>query len=194
VNRPWWAPVLQWTAWGILMAVVMAWIARSRLRSRTASQARLLVHPPSTLVVGLVGFALFAGSAVVSNVYANKTTTVLTTAVFLGFAALSLLVVADYFLAKHEVTNEGINYRRLTGRRGSLKWAEVATVHYAPSMKWFRLATRSGEVARVSAMLVGLPEFAQLVLRQVPPSAIEPDTLPVLQATADGHPPSVWGY
>ena len=156
------------------------------------SQAGRLVHPPTTLIVGLVGFALFAGIAVVSNVYPNTTATLLTTSVFLGFVALSLVVVADYFLAQHEVTDEGMNSRRFTGRRGSLTWSEVATVRYSPAMKWFRLGSRSGEVARVSVMLVGLPEFARLVLAHVPPSAIEPHTLPVLQATADGRPPSVW--
>jgi hypothetical protein len=139
-----------------------------------------------------VGFAFFAGIAVVSNVYANKSTTGLTTSVFLGFAALSLFVAADYFLVKHDVSDEGMSSRRLTGRRGSFKWTEVATVRYAPAMKWFRLGTQSGNVARVSVMLSGLPEFARLVLAHVPPSAIEPHTLPVLQATADGQPPSVW--
>jgi hypothetical protein len=156
------------------------------------TQAGRLVHPPTTLIVGLAGFALFAGIAVISNVYANKTTTVATTSVFLGFAALSLFVVADYFLAKHEVSDEGMNSRRFTGRRGSLRWSEVVTVRYSPAMKWFRLSSRSGEVARVSVMLLGLREFARLVLAHVPPSAIEPHTLPVLQATADGRPPSVW--
>lgn len=41
-------------------------------------------------------------------------------------------------------------------------------------------------------MLVGLPEFARLLLAHVPPGAIEPGTLPVLDATAAGRPPSVW--
>ena len=65
-------------------------------------------------------------------------------------------------------------------------------MQYAPVMKWFRLENSSGEVARISAMLVGLPEFARLLLRQAPPRAIEDATLPILQATADGDPPPVW--
>lgn len=63
----------------------------------------------------------------------------------------------------------------------------------APALKWFRLETRSGKVARVSAMLIGLPDFARLVLRYAPADAIEPDTLPVLRATAEGNPPPIWG-
>jgi hypothetical protein len=192
VNRPWWAPLLQWALWGILISVIMAWVARSRLRPRPDSAARRLAHPPSTLIIGIATFAFFAGIAVISNVYSNKTTTAWTTSVFLGLALLGLLVIADYFQARHEVSDEGMNYGRFTGTRGTLTWSEVAKVRYAPSMKWFRLETRSGEVARVSAMLVGLPEFARLVLAHAPPGAIDGNTLPVLQATAAGQPPSVW--
>jgi hypothetical protein len=42
-------------------------------------------------------------------------------------------------------------------------------------------------------MLVGLPEFARLLLAHVPSRAIEAQALPVLEATAAGDPPSVWG-
>jgi hypothetical protein len=59
-------------------------------------------------------------------------------------------------------------------------------------MKWFRLETASGEVARLSAMLVGLPELAGLLLVHAPPQAIDAETLAILEATAGGHPPSVW--
>jgi hypothetical protein len=60
-------------------------------------------------------------------------------------------------------------------------------------MKWFRLETRTGAVARISAMLIGLPEFARLLLAHAPADAIPPETLLVLEATAAGNPPPVWG-
>jgi PH (Pleckstrin Homology) domain-containing protein len=176
----------------VLMAIVMGWVAPSRHRARPVSEARRLVHPPSTLIIGLTVFAFFFGIAIVSNVYANKTATALTTAVFLGFAALALWLVVDYVVARHEVSDEGLSHRSLLGRR-DIKWAEVSSVRYSLAMKWFRLETRAGRIARVSVMLVGLPEFARLLLAKVPPGAIEPQTVPVLEATAAGEPPSVWG-
>jgi hypothetical protein len=63
-----------------------------------------LVHPPSTLIIGVVVFLFFAGIATISNVFANKTVTWWTTAVFVGFALLSLAMVADYFLGHHQVS------------------------------------------------------------------------------------------
>jgi hypothetical protein len=101
-------------------------------------------------------------------------------------------MVADYFLGHHHLSEEGLSYGRLTGRRGYLRWADLRRVKYAPAMKWFRLETQSGDVARISAMLIGLPEFARLLLSHAPPHAIDGETLVILQATADGNPPSVW--
>ena len=51
---------VQWIVWSVLMALVMGWLARSRSRSRAASDAALLYHPTSTLIVGLVVGGLFA--------------------------------------------------------------------------------------------------------------------------------------
>jgi hypothetical protein len=193
MDKSWWASAVQWAIWGVLMALVMGWLARSRLKKRPAVEARRLEHPKSTLIVGLVTFLFFAAIAVISNVWANKTTTWWTTAVFVGFALLGLYVVAEYLRARHEVAGEGMAYSRLFGPRGHLRWSDLRRVAYAPTMKWFRLETRSGDVARISAMLIGLPEFARLLLAHAPAGVIDPDALQILQATAAGNPPSVWG-
>ena len=192
MDNPWWGTVVQWTVWGIVLTLVMGWVARSRFKARPHSDSRQLVHPPSTLIIGVVVFLFFAGIAIISNVFPNKTVTWWTTAGFVGFALLSLLMVAGYFLGHHQVSEEGLSYGRLTGRRGYLKWADLHRVEYAPTMKWFRLETQSGDVARISAMLIGLPEFGRLLLSHAPPQVIDAKTLLILQATADGNPPSVW--
>ena len=188
-----WTTALQWALWALLMVVVMGWVGRSRLRGRRASDAPTLVHPPSTVIVGLVCFGFFAGIAVASNVFRNKTTTWWTTTVFVGFALLSAAMVIDYFIAKHEVSAEGLFYRKLVvGTTKYLRWSDLRAVRYSPQMKWFRLETRSGDVARISVMLTGLPVFARLLLAHAPGGAVDADTLHVLEATAEGNPPSVW--
>jgi Bacterial PH domain len=191
-EKTWWPTAVQWTVWAILMSLVMGWLARSRRRPRPTSQQRDLVHPASTLIIGLACLGLFAGLAVVSNVFANKTTTWWTTAAFLAFALMAVVLIADYFLARHHVSDDGMAYRKLTGARRYLRWSDLRAVRYTPVMKWFRLETRSGDVARVSVMLMGLPEFARILLAHSPEEAIEPHTLQLLRSTADGHPPSVW--
>jgi hypothetical protein len=38
-------------------------------------------------------------------------------------------------------------------------------------------------------MMMGLPEFARVLLRSAPQAIIDDETLDVLRATASGHPP-----
>jgi hypothetical protein len=184
---------LQWMLWGLLMSLVMGWVARSRSRPRPTGSAQHLQHPTSTLVIGVACFLFFAAIAIVSNVFANATTSWKTTAVFVGFALLALPIVGDYFAARHEVSEEGLRYGRLLGSGGYMAWTELKTIRFSEAMKWFRLESQSGKVVRLSVMLMGLPRFAQLLLAHAPPQSIEKNTLPVLQTTAEGNPPSVWG-
>jgi hypothetical protein len=184
---------LQWTLWAIIMSLIMGWVARGRRQPRAADYARRLQHPPSTLIIGLVSFLFFAAVAVISNVFANNTTSWWTTAIFVGFALLALPVVGDYFAARHEVSREGLRYGRLIGVGGFLRWDELRSVRFSSGMKWFRLESQSGTVVRISVMLMGLPIFAQMILVNARSAAIDPTTQMILHATAEGNPPSVWG-
>jgi len=191
MDGSWRTSLVQWLLWGLAMSLVMAWVARSRLR-RTAGVDRLqLAHPPSTLIIGIICFAFFAGLAVVSNVYANRTTSVWTTLTFVGLALLALPLVADYFFARHGVSAQGMDFGRMSGRRGRFAWKEVRQVTFSPAMKWFRLELADGRVVRVSAMLAGLPGFARLLLDHVPRDAVQGEVRSILQATAEGRPPAV---
>ena len=191
MNRPWWSVALQWTLWFLVMSAVMGWLARSRLRR--PSEGRQVRHPVSVLVIGLVGFTFFAGIAILSNVYANRTTTIYTTLTFVGFALLNLPLIADYLFARHDVSERGMHYGRMSGARGTFEWRDVVRVRFAPSMKWFAITLADGRTVRVSAMMMGLPEFARLLLNGVNGAALDADTRALLDATTAGHPPSIWG-
>ena len=184
---------LQSILWGLLMSLAMGWVARSRSRPRPTGSAQRLQHSTSTLVIGLACFLFFAAIAIVSNVFANATTSWKTTTVFVGFALLALPILGSYFAARHEVSEKGLRYGRLLGSGGYMAWTELKTIRFSEAMKWFRLESQSGKVVRLSVMLTGLPRFAQLLLAHAPRESIEKDTLPVLQTTAEGNPPSVWG-
>jgi hypothetical protein len=101
-------------------------------------------------------------------------------------------MISDYFIARHKVSDEGMTYRKIIGTAKHLYWSELRAVRYAPTLKWFRLETQSGDVARISVMLMGLPEFARLLLTHAPKEAIDEEALRVLQATANDQMPSVW--
>ena len=90
---------------------------------------------------------------------------------------------------RHELTVDGLDFGRLLGPRGSLKWRDVTRLTYSKGPRWFRIETASGKVARISPMLTGLPEFAREVLEQVPSYAIDDSARAVLQACTQGELP-----
>ena len=91
------------------------------------------------------------------------------------------------------LTPDGLRYGKMFGGGGILRWADVRRLNYSESAKWFRLDLADGRVVRLSAMLIGMPEFARAALAQVPPPAIDPDTRSVLEGTRAGDLPRIWG-
>ncbi len=192
MNREWWEPILHWTLWGIAMTVVMGWIARSRTKLRPQGEQSMLKHPSSTLVLGLVCAVFFFALFVISNTIGrNDSVTVWTDLIFLGFTAMGLYVVGEYVVVRHRLTPEGIHYTPLLRRRGFIAWNEISIVDYAPVMKWFRLRTPAGVTVRISAMLLGLPEFARQVLAHIPADRFDVQTAALLRETAAGNLPRV---
>ena len=192
-----WPPVINFGAlvllllWAVGMFVVSHRPNKSHF-SRPASKARRLVQPISTFIAGLIGFVFFAALAVTSSMSSSDPAPWWATTGFVAFALWSLSFVYLYLLEEQEISDEGLSYRSFIGRRKSLRWSELCAVRYARTTKWFRLETGSGTVARISVMLMGLPEFAQLLLQRAPAGSIESTTLNVLRDTAAGKPPRGW--
>jgi hypothetical protein len=163
------------------------------MKPRPRKFANDLRHPVSTLITGLVGFAIFAGAALASNtVEENNSASVWTTITFLFFAVMSLAMVAEYFRARHRLIPDGLAYGGLLRRRGEFMWADVLSIEYNEVMKWFKVKTRQGATVRLSASLMGLPAFAKQVQSHVPAVRIPKATRSILAETANGNPPSVW--
>jgi hypothetical protein len=191
-DRPWWALVLQWSLWFAIMSLVMGWLARRRNATRSPQDADKLVHPVSTLIIGLVCGGFFLALAVLCFLLPGETGSPAISLFFVGFALLGAPLVLDYRNARHTLVADGLQYGRMFGGSGVLRWREVRRLRYSQSAKWFRLDLADGVVVRVSAMLMGLPAFAQAALGQVSGSAIDPQTRAVLEATAAGDLPKIW--
>ena len=191
-SRPLWAVVLQWTLWLALMTVVMRWLGRTRERPTDAG-AGTLAHPRSTLIIGLVCTGFFLACAVGSVLLPGPRRPAFIPYFFLGFASLGVPMILDWRNARHTLVPGGLRYRSMLGHDGDLRWSEVRKLRDSPSSKWFRLDLADGRAVRVSAMLTGLPVFARAALAEVDPSAIDPDTRRVLEATAGGELPKIWG-
>lgn len=184
--------IVQWTIWGILMAVIMGWLGSQRTRPDTETPPGHLRHPAGVLAIGVVCATFFVALAVASIAFDNGTGGWGVASAFLSFALAGGLMILEYCRVRHNCSSNGLTYARLFGKGGFIGWHNVSSIRYSESMKWFRITATTGEIARVSAMLKGLPCFADLVLRHVHSPAIDDDTRAVLQQTADGNPPSIW--
>ena len=168
---------VQWILWVLIMTLVMWWVSRSQTRARPKADQQLLQIPSSALVLALVCALFFFGLAIISNTIGkNETTSIWTTLIFVGFGVLSLFLIAEYFFARHRVFDQGMTYGRMLGQRGVFQWSEVAHIKYAPYMRWFVIKLHSGKTVRVSSLVMGLPEFARLVLLHVPKQAMNEET------------------
>lgn len=183
----WWSAI--GAAFGVVLTgAILAWLGRSRLRPAGENDERLR-HPPGLLWIGLACFAFFGGLAVVSNVYANETTTWWTTLIFVGFTLLATLLIAEYCNVEHHLDDDGLHFRGLTGRRLYLRWSEIEQVSYGDLAKWFVLRARDGRVARISILLRGLPLFARKLLRHAPAGSIDSASRALLRKIERGRLP-----
>jgi hypothetical protein len=190
-GRAWWATAIQWAVWLGATTLVMGWLARSRLRPHGLN-AGVLEHPASTLIIGVVCTLFFCALAVLSFLFPGRTGSGLVSLTFVGFALLGVLLIVDYVRVRHSLQPGGLHYTPLLSPTWTIRWDEVTRIRYSQAAKWFRIDTVGGRVVRVSAMLTGLPEFAKTVLREVPPSRIDANALPILEQTAAGNPPPIW--
>jgi hypothetical protein len=188
---PFWQTTIQWTIWGIAMSLVMGALARSRNKVRLPMDENKLVHPRSTLILGVVCSGFFVSAAILSVAFIEKGGWGFAI-FFLAFSLLGAPIIVDYYLARHELTGDGLNYGTMFKGRHSLKWADVTSIRYSQGAKWFLVFAPGKPVARISAMLLGLPAFAKEVLNKVPGSRIETQAQQVLRETAQGNLPRIW--
>ncbi|MFZ1099348.1 MAG: DUF4034 domain-containing protein, partial [Steroidobacteraceae bacterium] len=187
-SREWWTALLP-AGGGLLTSLITGWIALRRKR-KAAQQApdysRRMQHASSMLSLGLLTLGLCVALAVAAIVYNNGSGGPIVSAACAGIGILGLLMIVEYFRASHELTVDGLDFGRLLGPRGSLRWRDVTRLTYSRGLRWFRIETASGEVVRICATLTGLPEFARAVLAQVPSYAIDDSAREVLQACVRG--------
>jgi PH (Pleckstrin Homology) domain-containing protein len=189
-DRPWWAHGLQWGLWAVCMSLVMGWLGRSRTRATPTTDPGRLHHPRSTLILAAVCSGFFVVLFLLCAIFGGDQARI--APFFLLFAGLGVPLFFDYVNARHTLRPDGLEYGRMFGGGGVALWCEIRRLRYSTSSKWFRLDTRDGRVARISAMLVGLPEFARAALDHVPADAIDAPTRAILEATARGDLPPVW--
>jgi hypothetical protein len=149
--------------------------------------------PMSSLVIGTISAAFFFWLAAVSFMTGTHPAATFGTALCFGVLGLMALpMVADYFFARHQVSEDSIDFGRRFGGRGVMRWSDVRRIRFSPTMKWFVLEDVSRRKARIATSLIGLPDFARIALAQAAPDALDPKTRRLLSEASLGRRPRVW--
>lgn len=188
-DREWWVRLVPIAA-ALLTSLLTTLVARRKRIAAAAGaldQAGHLQHSPMVLVIGVLALGLFAAGAAFSRSFDDGSGGLLVGAGIAGLGLLGLAMILEFARARHVLQADGLEFGRLFGPRGSLKWRDVTHFSYSRGMHWFRIETASGAVARISVLLMGLPQFARAVLDQVPGYAIDAPTREVLEGYAQGR-------
>lgn len=149
--------------------------------------------PATSLVIGALSAGFFFWMAGMSAATGQHAMVTLGTALcFAALGVVALLMVADYYLARHVLTEDAIDAGRRFGGRRVMRWDAVRRLRFSPTLKWFVLEDQTGRKVRVSTSLSGLPEFARVALERVPEAALDKKTQRLLSETRLGRRPRVW--
>ncbi len=109
----------------------------------------------------------------------------------LGLIVALAAATVDVLGVAHRLRPDGLERVTPWRRRAVVRWADVTSIAWIESTRWFEVRARSGERVRVSVQLTGMASFARAVLEGVPPEVIdaEPGLRLLLERLARGIPP-----
>jgi len=104
---------------------------------------------------------------------------IVATVLVLAFAAYQFASALRSRLVVHDTGIEriGVSRRRLVG------WGSIAKIAFNPAQHWFFLTVSDGSHLWLPADVMGMPEFAQIALRRLPPAVLQAD--PVVREVLD---------
>ena len=147
------------------MVVALGWLGRSRRqRPKWESGAIILRYPKSVMIVGLADAALFGGIAAGLWLSPQSQDEWPTLFGLLSLCLLGIGIVLDCCRTRLDVSETGVVSRTMLGRLQTSLWMDIRLVRYKRALKWFRVELRNETSFKVSSMLIGLPQFARLLL------------------------------
>jgi len=104
---------------------------------------------------------------------------IVATVLALAFATYQFAYALRARLLVHDTGIEriGVSRRRLVG------WGSIAKIAFNPAQHWFFLTVSDGSHLWLPADVMGMPEFAQIALRRLPPAVLQAD--PVVREVLD---------
>jgi hypothetical protein len=191
-HHPLWVSIIQWALVLGLLAGAMGWISRARMKPATASGETIMTYPRSVLVLALFCVVISGGLVSLIFIVPARNAPFWAMVPLVVSALASLHWLADSWIARYRLSEEGFRYVSLYRGERLFRWNDLQRLKYAPNLRWFVLRNSQGQVARISIMMTGLPMFARLLMERARNVNIDAAAVPILKRAASGEPPSLW--
>lgn len=168
---------------------VIKLIGMGRLRKRPEHVAHIVVHPLSTALMGIAWSAFCWTLTAIALSPSSEPYWALIGGFGLGMPGV--LLILCFFISKHEIHTKGLTSCRIFGLRRTVLWSDVVRIWYSTMRMAFVLDIRDGSRVHISALMMGLPKFAEMALANVSPSAFDETMRATLEATAAGDLPDL---
>lgn len=165
----------------VTIAIGSFWtiVRRRHAYDRRRHAGRWMRHSSVFAGIGALSILVFGGGAVASHF-----SPIAATAILAACCVPGSVLLTEYALVRHELTNEGMSYASILAPRRYFRWDDVACVRLVPSTSSISLELPSGETVRVSTLLVGFDHFARLVLTAATRAEIDVAVRRRLEASA----------
>ncbi len=121
----------------------------------------------------------------------NLILTSVVTAIFLFSSVLGLLLILVHFSEyDYDMSDEELIQKKIFGKNKHIKWSEIERVSYINGS--FHIKTKKVDIVEISLSFIGLPAFAELLLKHVSREAIEAESLDTIKNIAKGELPSIY--
>ena len=198
-TRPLMTYWISYTAAAVAIGVAMPFVARSGrphadvvfFDEHGDFLGATMRMPMSILLLGVVGVLFWWGMSILSIMYpdSDKQSPLIPLA-FLGFSLLGVVLLKQYFIDRIYLDPRTLTSKGLIRYR-TIRWDEISSIGYSQPAQWFRIEAQDRRVTRVSTMLSGLQDFANVVLAKVPPERIDPRGRILLEKSRRGELPVV---
>ena len=193
-SRPYWASIVQWTLWFVLMGGIYHVLNKARMKSAKSGDDTVMRYPPSAVAVSVICLLVAVALMVLVSIAPAGNAPLWAKVAFALMLLATLHWTADCIIGRYTLSDEGLRYVSVFSGERMFRWDELRSLKYAPHMRWFILESSQGHVARISVMMTGLPAFARLLMERALNVSIDPAAIPVLKQTAKGELPSMWDW
>ena len=142
--------------------------SKSKINAATGERTFSYVRPFKALAVISLVLPIFMGFLTFQLSKSDQPDFIIWLVISLIFAAMSGYLLLECFFARVVISEESITSISPWSGQRTFKWAEIHSISYSKTSKWYIIRNCDGKKIRASDYLAGISELAVELKRRVP--------------------------